>query len=68
MLVAMLSSCLLVIGMGKMRDLIRRIRRARQRARHWQRYVQAKRLQAVHRRSLATAWHPDGYAQPGEAE
>ena len=49
-----------------MRDLITRIRRAKQRARYWQRYIQARRLQAIHRRSLATAWHPDAYQQPGE--
>ena len=64
----MVSCFLLVLGTRGMRDLITRIRRARQRARHWQRYIQARRLQAIHRRNLATAWHPDGYTQPGETE
>lgn len=43
-------------------------RRRQQRARHWQRYIQAKRLQALYRQRLATGWHPDAGEQPGEVE
>lgn len=30
------------------------------------RYLQAKRVQTLCRRSTSTGWHPDAYKQPGE--
>ena len=44
------------------------LRRRRQRARNWQRYLQARRLQAIYRQRLATGWHPDAGEQPGESQ
>ena len=75
MLVALLSCFLLVTGTRAMRDFIRRApfrglgtraRRLFRRLLDRKRYVQAKRLQALYRRSTSTGWHPDGYTQPGE--